>query len=154
MHTIKHITQYHGSPDKITKTELPYNGFHTGPKSTAIQAALNKIKYKSLKTDTIYLHEYVFEEQEQEIQEVILKDAGEFWNTEALLQEYNNPKFLMYLNEYEPPIDPSEQNRSAIHLSTAHIPAPSRIEVLSVKEAEQYLEDLEMQKVQGISLCL
>jgi len=131
---------YHAGLSPITKFNINKGGLHMGGRYSALEAAARKVREMhsdEKKTAKIYLHSVSVDESEITNE---TWDAGSnaFWD--VLIQEWQKVglKGARYKNEFEP-----DFRKSIILCCTTPIKEISKIEVLTLDQAEGILEDME-----------
>lgn len=130
---------YHAGLSKIEKFNINKGGLHMGGRYSALEAAARKIRemhYEDKKEARIYLHSVSVEDSR--FAEVFDCGSNDLW--EAYIQSWLKVGIegMKYNNQFEP-----DMRKSIVLCSTNPIKEISRVEVLTLDEAERILEDME-----------
>ena len=131
---------YHAGLSQIETFKINKGGLHMGGRYSALEAAARKIRemHSDEKKDArIYLHSVLVDDSRLD-HDVWDCGGNELW--EAQIREWQKVGLMgaKYTNRFEP-----DMRKSIILCSTDPIQKISRVEVLTLDEAERILEDME-----------
>lgn len=130
---------YHAGLSKIEKFNINKGGLHLGGRYSALEAAARKVREMPTEVKEsakIYLHSVLVDDST--FSEVFDCGHNDLWETYVQSWLKVGIRGMKYKNEFEPDI-----RKSIILCCTSPIKEISKIEVLTLDEAEDILETLE-----------
>lgn len=135
-----HHNYYHAGLSRIEKFNINKGGLHMGGRYSALEAAARKVRemdYEDKKEALIYLHS-VSVDTSMITEETFDHGSTDHW--EHSIKEWQKVGIhgAKYRNEFEP-----DMRKSIVLCSTQPIKSILKVEVLTLDEAEDILEDME-----------